>query len=295
MDLLQAAEGIHRIANARTMRALRAVSTERGRDPREFVLMAFGGSGPIHAAGLAKELLIRQVIVPPLPGLFSTLGLLFSGVEHHDVRSCLLSGETLNAGALEGIKTEMQRRMLTQFEIEGYPANQVALSCSVDVRFKGQASEIRIPVADEHFTETTVKTLYTTFETEHERLYGHRSDPDNPVEVVAVRLIGQVPINRDVQNGTGIRGQQGAPNSRLHRDSEQPAERLGARALSREAYFGESWGTVDTPVISRHDLGGEGTTGPLLIDEYDSTIVVPPDYRGYLDGEGNILMGLVTE
>ena len=276
MDLLQAAEGIHRIANARTMRALRAVSTERGRDPREFVLMAFGGSGPIHAAGLAKELLIRQVIVPPLPGLFSTLGLLFSGIEHHDVRSCLLSGEMLNAEALEKIKAEMQHNMLVQFETEGYPADQVMLSCSVDVRFKGQASEIRIPVADEHFTETTVETLYTTFETEHERLYGHRSDPDNPVEVVAVRLIGQA----------GIRGQQGVLN---------PAERLGARAASREAYFGESWGTIDTPVISRHDLGEEGTTGPLLIDEYDSTIVVPPDYRGHIDSEGNILMSPVTE
>ena len=155
--LLQAAEGIHRIANARTMRALRAVSTERGRDPREFVLMAFGGAGPIHAAGLAKELLIRQVIVPPLPGLFSTLGLLFSGVEHHDVRSCLLSGETLNAKTLEGIKAEMQRNMLAQFETEGYPADQVTLSCSVDIRFKGQASEIRLPMADEHFTETTVQ------------------------------------------------------------------------------------------------------------------------------------------
>ena len=276
MDLLQAAEGIHRIANARTMRALRAVSTERGRDPREFALMAFGGSGPIHAAGLAKELLIRQVIVPPLPGLFSTLGLLFSGVEHHDVRSCLLSGETLNATVLEGIKAEMQRNMLAQFDTEGYPADQVTLSCSVDVRFKGQASEIRLPVADEHFTKTTIKTLYTTFETEHERLYGHRSDPDNPVEVVAVRLIGQA----------GIRGQQGVLN---------PAERLGARAASREAYFGESWGTIDTLVISRHDLGEEGTTGPLLIDEYDSTIVVPPDYRGYLDSDGNILMSPVTE
>ena len=156
--------------------------------------MAFGGAGPIHAAGLAKELLIRQVIVPPLPGLFSTLGLLFSGVEHHDVRSCLLSGETLNATALEGIKAEMQHNMLAQFETEGYPADQVTLSCSVDIRFKGQASEIRIAVADKHFTKTTVKTLYTTFETEHERLYGHRSDPDNPVEVVAVRLIGQAGI-----------------------------------------------------------------------------------------------------
>ena len=276
MDLLQAAEGIHRIANARTMRALRAVSTERGRDPREFVLMAFGGSGPIHAAGLAKELLIRQVIVPPLPGLFSTLGLLFSGVEHHDVRSCLLSGETLNAKTLEQIKAEMQRNMLAQFETEGYSDDQVTLSCSVDIRFKGQASEIRIPVADEHFTETTVQTLYTTFETEHERLYGHRSDPDNPIEVVAVRLIGQA----------GIRGQQGVLN---------PAERLGSRALSREAYFGAPWGTIDTPVISRHDLGEEGTTGPLLIDEYDSTIVVPPDYRGHLDSEGNILMSPITE
>ena len=276
MDLLQAAEGIHRIANARTMRALRAVSTERGRDPREFALMAFGGSGPIHAAGLARELLIREVIVPPLPGLFSTLGLLFSGVEHHDVRSCLLSGETLNATALEKIKVEMQRNMLAQFDTEGYPGDQVTLSCSVDVRFKGQASEIRISVADERFTETTVKTLYTTFETEHERLYGHRSDPDNPVEVVAVRLIGQA----------GIRGQQGVLNS---------VERLGARAASREAYFGDLWGTIDTPVISRRDLAEEGTTGPLLIDEYDSTIVVPPDYRGHLDSEGNILMSPVTE
>ena len=276
MDLLEAAEGVHRIANARTMRALRAVSTERGRDPREFVLMAFGGSGPIHAVGLAKELLIRQVIVPPLPGLFSTLGLLFSGIEHHDVRSCLLSGETLNAATLEGIKAEMQRNMLTQFETEGYPADQVTLSCSVDVRFKGQASEIRIAVTDENFNEMTVGALHTTFETEHERLYGHRSDPDNPVEVVAVRLIGQA----------GIRGQQGVLN---------PAERLGARESSREAYFGGSWGTIDTPVISRHDLGEAGTAGPLLIDEYDSTIVVPPDYRGYIDSEGNILMRPITQ
>ena len=104
LDLLQAAEGIHRIANAHTMRALRAVSTERGRDPRDFALMAFGGAGPIHAAGLARDLAIGQVVVPPLPGLFSALGLLCSGVEHHDVRSCLLGGEDLQAPALEQIR-----------------------------------------------------------------------------------------------------------------------------------------------------------------------------------------------
>ena len=89
--VVRAAEGIHRIANSNTMRALRAVSTERGRDPRDFVLVAFGGNGPVHAANLADELRVKQTIVPPLPGLFSAVGLLFGGIEHHDARSCQLA------------------------------------------------------------------------------------------------------------------------------------------------------------------------------------------------------------
>ena len=273
MDLLQAAEGVHRIANSRTMRALRAVSTERGRDPRDFALMAFGGSGPIHAAGLACELFTRQIIVPPLPGLFSGLGLLFSGVEHHDVRSCLLSSENIPGvtEALGRMEAEMEKKMLAQFEIEGFPANQVTLSCSVDVRFQGQTSEIRIPLADEHSTENTVRTLYAAFEKEHERLYGHRSEPDNPIEVVAVRLIG----------GAGVRGAEGVL---------KPAERPAEFESSRQAYFGQQSGTIDTPVIARGDLSERSTDGPLLIDEYDSTIVVPPDYNCHLDAQGNIVM-----
>ena len=275
LNLLQAAEGIHRIANARTMRALRAVSTERGRDPRDFALMAFGGSGPIHSAALAQELFIQQIIVPPLPGLFSALGLLFSGIEHHDVRSCLLSGDALSPDALGQLKAEMQQNMLAQFASEGYPADQVTLSCSVDVRFKGQASEIRITLVDGPLTENTVQTLYSAFAAEHERLYGHRSDPENPVEVIAVRLIGQA----------GIRGQGSAL---------KPAERLGDREPSRPAYFGTSWGTVDTAVIARGNLSERHIDGPLLIDEYDSTIVVPPDMWVTLDGHGNIVMSPVA-
>ena len=120
MGLLEAVEGIHRIANTRIMKALREVSTERGRDPREFDLMAFGGSGPVHAAGLAKELAVRKVIVPPLPGLFSALGLLFSNVEHHDVRSCLLSGESLCVQKLEEFRKTLGQEMLARFREEGY-------------------------------------------------------------------------------------------------------------------------------------------------------------------------------
>jgi len=276
IDILQAAEGIHRIANARMMRALRAVSTERGRDPRDFVLMAFGGSGPIHAAGIARELYLRRVIIPPLPGLFSALGLLFSGIEHHDVRSCLLSGEGLNASVLQQIQADMQRQMLAQFKAEGFTADEVTLNYSVDMRFQGQASEIRVPLTGERaaeVTDQTVQALQVTFEDEHERLYGHRSDPDNPVEVIAVRLVGQAAIH-DHANG-----------------SLKPAERRDAAQTqsSRHAYFGEQWGTLATPVITRRELTGV-VTGPLLIDEYDSTTVVPPDMRVELDDEGNIVM-----
>ena len=273
LDLIQAAEGIHRIGNARTMRALRAVSTERGRDPRHFVLMAFGGSGPIHAAGLARELGISRVIVPALPGLFSALGLLFSGIEHHDVRSCLLSGSDLTATALRNVSDEMRRSMLSQFKAEGFPAEQVRLSAACDVRFKGQTSEIRLEITAGEISGHTVQNLCTDFVAEHEKLYGHRSDPDNPIEVVAVRLIGRA----------GEPRQEGAL---------KPAEYLGARAPSRRACFS---GTVmDAPVLGRSDLT-DPQNGPLLIDEYDSTIVVPPDARAWLDPQGNLNLEFVDD
>jgi N-methylhydantoinase A len=276
LDLLQAAEGIHRIANARMMRALRAVSTERGRDPRDFALMAFGGSGPIHAAGLAKELHITQTIIPALPGLFSAVGLLFSGVEHHDVRSSLLSGEALKPQALQQIQTEMQHKMLAQFQAEGFAAAEVSLSYKVDVRFQGQASEIRIPLdvgSASTVTEDTIQTLKKAFEEEHERLYGHRSDPDNLVEVVAVRLVGRAALHDKT----------GGPL--------KPASHLNGSQLpgSRRVYFGKPWGTLETPAITHRDLAGT-VVGPLLIDEYDSTIVVPPDMQVHLDRARNVIL-----
>ena len=273
LGLIQAAEGIHRIGNARTMRALRAVSTERGRDPRHFVLMAFGGSGPIHAAGLARELGISRVIVPALPGLFSALGLLFSGIEHHDVRSCLLSGPDLTAGTLRNVRDEMRRQMLAQFRSEGFPAGQVRLSAACDVRFKGQTSEIRLEITADRISDRTVRNLCADFVAEHEKLYGHRSDPDNPIEVVAVRLIGRA----------GEPRQEGAL---------KPAEYPGTRAPSRRACF--SGNVMDTPVLGRNDLT-DPRKGPLLIDEYDSTIVVPPNARAWLDRQGNLNLEFVDD
>ena len=268
MDLLQAAEGIHRIANARTMRALRQVSTERGRDPREFVLMAFGGAGPIHAAGLARELNIRQVIIPPLPGLFSAMGLLFSGIEHHDVRSCMFVGEALTVEAVQKIQVGLERAMIAQFESEGYAAGSVELSYSADVRFRGQTSELRIPLSGSPFTDETLRRFQEDFALEHERLYGHRSDPNNPVEVVAIRVVGR----------------SGTPDGECRLE---PADSPHSSESSRPAYFGRQWGTIPTPVCRRRDLTG-GAKGPLFIDEYDSTIVVPPDMQVVVDEHINV-------
>jgi N-methylhydantoinase A len=272
LDLLRAAEGIHRIANARTMRALRAVSTERGRDPRDFALIAFGGSGPIHAAGLAQELFVPQVLIPALPGLFSVMGLLSSGIEHHDARSCLLSGESLNASALSQLQSEMKQRMRDRFAAEGYSSGQVKLSWNVDVRFQGQASEIRLPLASGEVTEEVLRSMQTDFEEEHERLYGHRSDPDNPVQVVALRLIGQASVPELV-----------------HRGREESAAERSQTTQQRAAYFGPDWGTIETPVVSRSALS-DTMNGPFLVDEYDSTTVVPPWMRAELDEMGSVIL-----
>ena len=168
--------------------------------------------------------------MPPLPGLFSALGLLVSGVEHHDVRSCQLSGDGLGAEALGRICTELRREMLQRFEAEGYGADQVEMLFSADMRFQGQTSRIRVPLEAENVTSKAVKELCAAFEDEHERLYGHRSDPDNPIDVVAVRLVGRA----------GLRGLEG---------SLKAAELAGRDHGSRQAYFdGEK---VDAPISPR--------------------------------------------
>lgn len=270
IGLLEAAEGIHRIANTRIMKALREVSTERGRDPRAFALMAFGGSGPIHAAGLAEELSVQKVMVPVLPGLFSALGLLFSDVERHGVRSCLLALEALRPREIEQLRETLEKDMLAWFRRGRYSAERIRLAWSVDMRFRGQTSEIRVRLPAKPLTPRDVDTLRQAFEDEHERLYGHRSAAGHTVEVLAVRLVGKA-----VQDRT--------------EGFLQPPELQGEAAPSRTAYFGSRWGAIDTPVVTRTSLR-EATQGPLLIDEYDSTVVVPPATRVWLDDLQSVVM-----
>ena len=161
--------------------------------------------------------------------------------------------------------------MRERFAGEGFAAGEVTLSAGVDVRFRGQTSDIAVPLAGENLTAEGLDQARAAFLAEHERLYGHRSDPANPLEVTAVRVVGRA-------------GERGLPGFL------EPV-RTGPGEGRRMACFEPGQGAVATPVVSRGDLA-ETAEGPLLIDEYDSTIVVPPGVRVGTDGQGNILMEL---
>ena len=272
MSVAETALGIHRIANAQMLRALREVSTQRGRDPRGFTLVGFGGSGPVHAAGLARELGIERVMIPPMPGVFSAIGLLASGIEHHAVRSCQIVGDQLTSETVNEYLTHMRDQIDSQFNEESISLEQVHHLASLELRYVGQTSQLRINLESDSPNQGTVNHTTAGFEAEHERLYGYRAEPGTPIEAIAVRLIGRTPpVDIDDMHYQG--------------DQQQPTG-------SRSANFGPPWGQLDTPITSRDALR-DGVQGPLLVDEYDSTIVIPPDWLATTDPAGNIVMEII--
>ena len=274
LPLLEAAHGIHAVANSNMVRAIKSVSVERGRDPADFVMMAFGGAGPIHAAGVARTLGIRKVLVPPAPGVFSALGLLRAEVEHHAARTVLMAtagAPNLRAvtAALEEMRADLRRRVME----EGFDPSAAQFAQFADVRYRGQSSELTVPIPEGTLDAAALRALEDRFEREFERTYGHRGDT-KAFELVTVRLVMRVP--RAVEHGTDW-----APE-RTHAESR------------RGVYFGPECGVLDTAVIDRRSLGAAPRPGPLLIQEYDTTIVVPPGCGASLDAHGNVVLDIAS-
>lgn len=261
----EAAHGILMLAVATMTRAVKAVTTYRGRDPRDFTLCAFGGNGPITGVEIARALRIRQVLIPPAPGVFSALGLLFSDTEHEIVRTLMLRGDDVQADTLENAFDELEQEAATNLAA-GDDAT-VTVTRWADVRYTGQAYELPVRVAA---GDVDVERLADDFVSEHVRTYGHGSAAD-PIDVVSVRVLARVERTA---------AQRYDPLAVIR---EQPAHES-----SRTAYFGTEAGAVEVPVCSRVGLLGRDRQGPLLIDEYDSTCVVPPGCTARLDAYGNI-------
>jgi len=272
LDLMEAAYGIHRISNAAMVRALRAVSIERGRDPRLFALFAFGGSGPVHAAHLAQEMEMGQIVVPPAPGLFSSFGLLFSELEHHYVRTFWRKFSEVTAEEVNQLLAQMAAEAYRELEREGYSEEVVRVEVAADIRYVGQNSDLGIPLPDGSLKLDSLAALREAFEAEHETTYGYRS-PEGPVQFVNLRVVarGLRETHRSFQGLT-----LSAPAS--------------SRALGRPAYFGPALGWMDTPVVGRAGLDAAFRDGPVIIEEYDSTTVVPPRCRVRRDEWGNIVV-----
>jgi N-methylhydantoinase A len=267
LPLEEAAYGAYLVGCAGIARAVRAVTIERGRDPRDFTLIAFGGNGPLFAAEVARSLEIATVLVPPAPGVFSAVGLLEAELEHHLVRTlnatlAELTDDAVNS-AFEALADEAKDLM------RDGPSPLIARA--VDAKYVGQSFELTIPLPG---PRTPAEAIAEIFAREHERTYGHRADGD-PVQVVNIRIVARIP--RD-----------SFPSS-LPRAESAMRNRFGGN--KREANFGKPYGILATPVLDRFDLGhAEPRRGPLLIDEYDATTLVPPGCSVRLDDFNNIVI-----
>ena len=271
LALEHAAWGARQVAIANMIRAIRAVSSERGRDPRDYALFAFGGNGALFAAGMAAELGMTTIVVPPAAGLFSAFGLLYAEIEHHYSRTVRRVLHGADADAVDAVFRELEDRAHAQLAADGFDAAHRTCARTAMLHYQGQIYELEVPVPATRIDRAALDALAESFGREHERTYGHRAGAEEPVELVTAQVLGR-----------GL--------------SERPRvpERLrlaarGAESGSRRAYFGRTHGWIECPVIQRTALAGGGE-GPCIVEEYDSTCLVPPGVRASVDAKGNLVL-----
>ena len=315
--VVETAFGVHTVANANMMKAVKAVTTYRGRDPRDFTLVAFGGSGGVHAVDLARVLQVERVVLPVAAGVFSALGLLFSNLEMNETAPFLHL-------AMDAPLDEAERRYAALAvriaAVVGGPREAIRFSPQADVRFAGQAYELTVPFgeaaqgggAEERRGDGRGERR------EEGRREGQgagpgkgRGDGREPaaffragLDARAVAALcerfeaehlaryghafsGEFPVEIVNLRLVGAR----RPAGLVEPAPFDAAARAGP-ATRRGVYFGPAAGLVDTPVIGRGGLGAEPQPGPFIIEEYEGTSVVPPDCSARLDRLGNVIIGL---
>lgn len=274
-SLEEGAYGVLAVAVANMVRAVKSVSTYRGRDPRDYTLIGFGGNGPIVAAAIAAELAMRRVMIPPNPGVLSSFGLLIADQEQELVQALPRPMQTAELDEIRGAFRELTRAATETLVAEGVAADRIAISRFADLRYVGQAFELTIPVPNDETLDRP--QMVARFHDEHQRTYGHKSESE-PVELVNVRILAKLPTN-------GLRD-----DTCLSR--RDPPKRKPGDASKRHAYFGPELGSRATPILSRDDLIGKEIEGPIIVEEYDATCVVPPGTKATVDRGNNLVISL---
>jgi len=265
------AEGIVRIAVARMTSAIREISIQRGHDPRDFTLIAFGGAGPMHAVALAEEIGLPRVLVPRHPGNFSALGLLASDIKHDDVRTRVgLLRE--RASLLEDLFVEMEAAARRQLDVEGFGPETERLHRSLDLRYRGQAFELNIAVGTGLAEAVGLAAIEDAFHREHRSVYGHENRAA-AIELVNARLtaFGLVP----------------KPAADRYRSATVSLDE--ALIERRRVWFGGA--PVDCSVWERERLPERARlAGPAIVEEFGATTVLPPGWVAQVDEHGSLVL-----
>ena len=273
----EAAEAVLTILNENLVQAIRVISVEKGFDPRQFTLVAFGGAGPLLASVLARELGMARVMVPPGPGLLCALGLLVADVRSDFSLTRIAGLEEMGAPGINATFAEVERQALDWFDREGVEPGERTVRRAIDMRYVGQSHEITVAVEARAFSDPDLATLRAAFREEHERVYGYA--PDAPVQLVTFRVTALARVTAPPVAGTGA----------AHGDLR------AARRAPRPVHFSELGGFVECPVYDRERIPhGADIEGPAILEQMDSTTVVLPGQVARGDERGNLNLSFVS-
>ncbi|MDP7085852.1 MAG: hydantoinase/oxoprolinase family protein, partial [Dehalococcoidia bacterium] len=273
LDQNAAANGILKIANNTMVGAIRNISVERGHNPKDFTLVAYGGAGPMHAIDVATLLGINRVVVPFNPGIASAFGLLAAEFKNDYARTFLQQAPEYDLDGIERVYSELETEGRAWLNEEGVPQQVHILSRSADLRYAHQGSEVTVPLGDGQATGETLDALIQAFHSQHQRLYGFALD--QPVEIVTLR----VTVSGDV-GSVDIPRQPGG--------SDSPSKAILDR---RQVYFDQSNGSVPCHIYSRDQLApGASVSGPAILEGMDSTVVINPGWATLVDDYGNCIV-----
>ncbi len=274
MDVVETAHGIVEIANTAMTNALRLVSVQRGYDPRDFVLVAFGGAGPVHANRLAIEVQIPKTIIPMSPGTTSAMGLLVTDLKHDYSRTLIQRVDQVDAEMVAETYRDLEVDGRESLKSEGMNSSEIAFLHQVDMRYVGQSYELTIPLPGGKLGAAEIEDVLTRFHREHHRAYGY-SASDEPVEFVNLRLSAIGKINKP----------------RLREIGADDSSLSAAKKAVRSVYFAECEGYVECPIYDRYRLSaGVVLEGPTIVEEIDATTVIHPGYQALVDKFGNLIL-----
>jgi N-methylhydantoinase A len=268
VDPLAAAAGIHRVVNARMADQIRLVTIKRGYDPRQFALVVLGGAGPVHGAALAAEMGMAEVLVPEAPGVLAAFGLLAAAIEHHHARTLQARTDAADLGAINHCLEELDAAGRGRMREEGVPLPEVRVAYAADMRYVGQAYELEVPIPVP-VTREGMPQILAAFHAVHARVYGY-ARAQQPVEFVNLRAVHTYPLPRPVVT----------PAARATGTLDD------ARLGERRAHFG---GFVPTAIYERARLPlGARLAGPAIVEQSDTTTVIPPGVTALVDDAGNL-------